>query len=521
MKSVNQPTGDRQRHFTPQSLSDMKQEPVSVLIVDDRPIVGEAVRRLLATETDIQVHYCSDPTRAVEMATEIQPTVILQDLVMPEIDGLMLLRFFRANPATRHIPIIVLSTQENPTQKAEAFANGANDYLVKLPHQIEFIARVRYHSTAYLNFRQRHEAELIRQYNQELERRVAQRTRQLEEVLDHLKQTQAKLVHREKMSGLGQMVAGIAHEINNPISFIAGNVAHSTEYTRDLLDLIQLYQETYPNPTPEIEALHEEIDVEFIRQDLPKIMSSMQAGSDRIRQIVENLRSFSRFDESKIKPVNLHEGIESTLQILQHRLHHTNIQLVKDYADLPTVECDAGSLNQVFLNILTNAIDAVESSVDSHSSSVNSHSSSVSDPQSTSNNKGQMTNDKGQMTNNQIQMTNNQGQMTIRIRTEVIDGNVVAIRIADNGCGIAPEHLKRIFNPFFTTKEVGKGTGLGLSISYQIVVDKHKGSLHCESTPGEGTEFTIAIPLRHNNITHLCSSTERSPSPQLREIATA
>lgn len=451
--------------------------PVKVLLIDDRPIVGEAVRRLLINEADILFHYCSDPKKAIKIATEIEPTVILLDLVMPEIDGLVLLRFFRRLPVTRDIPIVMLSTKEEAQLKAEAFANGANDYLVKLPDKIELIARVRYHSTAYVNLLKRHEAELTRDYNKKLEKRVEERTHELKEALQNLQKTQTQLVQSEKMSGLGQLVAGIAHEINNPVNFISGNLNHVTEYTENLLGLVELYQKYYPNPVSEIEALTESIDLEFIREDLPKITTSMKQGSDRISDIVQNLRNFSRMDEAELKRVNIHEGIDSTVALLQHRLKETDIEIIKEYSDLPLVECYAGQLNQVFMNILTNAIDALDAGKKLHQSSENEHHRS-----------------------------------RIEIRTAIVKPDCVTVKITDNGPGILPEVEQRIFDPFFTTKEVGQGKGLGLSISYQIVVEQHKGVLHCVSKSGQRTEFWIEIPVRHNKIRHLSASTISSIS---------
>lgn len=299
---------------------------------------------------------------------------------------------------------------------------------------------------------------------QQSEARSREQALQLEQALHDLQQTQIQLVQTEKMSSLGQLVAGIAHELNNPITFISGNVSHANEYARDLLSLLHLYQQQYPNPTPKIQAEAEAIDVNFLIEDLPKILDSMKIGTDRIRQLVLSLRNFSRLDEAEKKPVDIHEGLDSTLLILQLRLkahaERPAIQVIKEYSDLPLVECYAGQLNQVFMNILANAIDALEE----YSS---------------------------ERTFAEIERHPN----TVWIRTGVSDGNHVSIRIADNGPGMTKAVLKRLFDPFFTTKPVGKGTGLGLSISHQIVVEKHGGQLTCCSTPGQGSEFAIKIPL--------------------------
>lgn len=299
----------------------------------------------------------------------------------------------------------------------------------------------------------------------ELFNQTRQQAQQLTQALHDLQATQTQLIQTEKMSSLGQLVAGIAHEINNPVNFIYGNLAHVSEYAVDLLGLLDLYDQQGLNSSPEICERAEEIDLEFITEDLPKTLSSMKVGIDRIRQIVLSLRNFSRLDEAEMKAVNIHDGIDSSLLILQHRLkakpESPAIELRKEYGDLPLVECYAGQLNQVFMNVLSNAIDAVD---DCRESKSEPHTS----------------------------------QITIRTSKSQMEGNIdsVVIRIADNGLGI-PEAIKaRICDPFFTTKPVGKGTGLGLSISYKIVVDKHHGVFKCDSQPGLGTEFWIEIPLR-------------------------
>ena len=296
------------------------------------------------------------------------------------------------------------------------------------------------------------------------EKRLRKEMARSEQALKALKKTQAQLIQNEKMSSLGQLVAGVAHEINNPINFIYGNLPHANEYMQELLKLIELYEQKYPNPDPEIEDLREEIELEFLIADLQKILSSMSIGANRIREIVLSLRNFSRFDEAEMKDVNIHEGIDSTLLILQNRLKatadHPEIQVVKEYGKLPLVECYPGQLNQVFINILSNAIDAIE----------HYHKTQHPNPEEYSG--------------------------TITIHTEVVENNTrVKIRIRDNGAGISPNNLSKLFDPFFTTKPVGKGTGLGLSISYQIIVDKHKGELTCVSEPGKGAEFCIEIPI--------------------------
>ncbi|XWK88858.1 MAG: PAS domain-containing protein [Phormidium sp.] len=294
----------------------------------------------------------------------------------------------------------------------------------------------------------------------ESEAQLRKQTEDLEQTLQELRRTQTQLVQSEKMSSLGQLVAGVAHEINNPVNFIFGNLSHAKEYTQDLLGLVELYQEHYPNPHPDIQAELEAIELDFLTEDLPKLLNSMKVGADRIQKIVASLRTFSRMDEAEMKEVNIHEGIDSTLMILQNRLKakpdRPEIKVTKQYGNLPLVECYAGQLNQVFMNIVANAIDALE---DAYNAKI------LVNP-------------------------------TITIHTKIIENNQVMIILTDNGQGIPDQVKSRLFDPFFTTKPIGKGTGMGLSISYQIITEKHHGTLDCFSEPGKGTEFVIKIPLK-------------------------
>jgi signal transduction histidine kinase len=293
-----------------------------------------------------------------------------------------------------------------------------------------------------------------------IETKLNLQTQHLEETLLELQRTQAQMIHTEKMSGLGQMVAGVAHEINNPVSFVYSNLKPAREYARDFIELLELYQQEYSQPLPQIKDKIEEIELDFIKEDFMKLLDSMEVGTERIYKIVLSLRNFSRLDEAEFKKVDIHDGIDSTLMILGNQLKATSeyseIQVIKEYGDIPDVECYPSQLNQVFMNIIANAIDAFRVKANS--------------------------------------LENNSNQ--IIISTHQAD-NFVKIIIADNGCGMPSEIHSKVFDPFFTTKQVGKGAGLGLSISYEIITDKHGGKLSFYSVPMKGTKFAIEIPVMH------------------------
>jgi two-component system NtrC family sensor kinase len=426
----------------------------TILIVDDNSanlgVLSDAL-----SQAGFEVRVAKSGKMALERVKYALPDLILLDVMMPEMDGFETCRRLQANPETTHIPVIFMTALSDTANKVEGFQLGAVDYITKPFQQEEVLARVKLHLKLHVL------AEKLEEKNMLLEQKVVEVSKAYED----LQQMQIKLIQSEKMSGLGQLAAGIAHEINNPINFIAGNLSYAQEHAHNLLKIIHLYQEDYVNPTPRIQAAIDEIELDFLEEDFIKILKSMNLGTQRIQEIVKSMRIFSRVDEAEVKTVNIHQGIDSTLTILHHRLKakpdHPEIELIKEYGQLPQVECHAGQLNQVFMNIISNAIDALDESNQQRSFA-------------------------------EIQQHPNR----IQISTKVIDDNWVAIHISDNGRGVCETVGPKLFDPFFTTKPIGKGTGLGLSISYQIIVEKHGGRLYCQPILGKGIEFVIEIPIR-------------------------
>lgn len=426
----------------------------TILIVDDNSanlgVLSDAL-----SQAGFEVRVAKSGKMALERVKYALPDLILLDVMMPEMDGFETCRRLQANPETTQIPVIFMTALSDTANKVEGFQLGAVDYITKPFQQEEVLARVKLHLKLHVL------AEKLEEKNMLLEQKVVEVSKAYED----LQKMQIKLIQSEKMSGLGQLAAGIAHEINNPINFIAGNLGHAQEYAHNLLKIIHLYQEDYVKPTPRIQAAIDEIELEFLEEDFIKILNSINLGTQRIQEIVKSMRIFSRVDEAEVKTVNIHDGIDSTLTLLHHRLKvkpdHPEIELIKEYGQLPQVECHAGQLNQVFMNIISNAIDALDESNQQRSFA-------------------------------EIQQHPNR----IQISTKVIDDNWVAIHISDNGRGVCETVGPRLFDPFFTTKPIGKGTGLGLSISYQIIVEKHGGRLYCQPVSGKGIEFVIEIPIR-------------------------
>ncbi|MEH2055483.1 MAG: hybrid sensor histidine kinase/response regulator [Nostoc sp.] len=411
-----------------------------ILIVDDNPTNLSVLCEALNSE-GFRFRVAVDGESAIAQAERNQPELILLDVQMPGIDGFETCRRLKANPITQNIPIIFTTALADTESKTKGFSLGAVDYIPKPFAQEEVIARVRVHLQ-------------LKQLTEFLEQQVSDRTKALQ-------QAQVQLVQQEKLSTLGELVAGIGHEMNNPINFISSNIPPLQGHITAVTQLLALYEQEYPNPTAQITTAIVKLDMNFVLEDMPKILNSLQLGSERIQNLSDSLRNFSRSDTDAKISADLHQGLDSTLMILQHRLKangdRPTIEVIKSYGVLPQIYCYLGQMNQVFMNILANAIDALDEAII-----------------------------QGKISNVIPQ---------IKIATEIDSKQLVVIRIADNGVGIPERLKKRLFEPLFTTKNVGKGTGLGLSIAYQIVVEKHKGVLDVNSQPGVGTEFIIKIPM--------------------------
>ncbi|MGB3297554.1 MAG: response regulator [Phormidesmis sp.] len=411
--------------MTLQPLYNLALSNATILIVDDSP---DNLRVLSATLTaaSYDIRCAKNGSMALKaIALADLPDLILLDIQMPDVDGYEVCRRLKEDVRSQHIPVIFISALDDTLDKVKAFSAGGVDYITK-PFQVEeVLARVR---------------------------------NQLS-----IQAAQVQLAQAEKMASLGQLVAGIAHEINNPVSFIQGNITCLEGYAQDLLRLVATYQQQYPKPTAAVESVAHDIDLDYLQADLPKVLQSMTVGTDRIANIIKSLRNFSRLDEANYKRADIHEGLEGTLLILESRLkasgRFAKIDLVKNYDELPLTFCWPGALNQVFMNMTANAIDAIDSK---------------------------------RLAMSEAELQQYQPQITISTAQAE---QFIVIQIEDNGCGMTEAVKARLFNPFFTTKPAGIGTGLGLPSSRQIIHDQHQGQLICESQLGLGSQFTIRLPI--------------------------
>ncbi|OKH53551.1 hybrid sensor histidine kinase/response regulator [Calothrix sp. HK-06] len=428
----------------------------TILIVDDNQNNLKVLCEAIA-DSGWEILVANDGESAIEQAQYAHPDLILLDVMMPGIDGFDTCQHLKSNSLTREIPIIFMTALSDTIDKVKGLSIGGVDYVTKPFHTDEVLARINVHLQLRSLNKQLEEQKL------DLEKRVAVRTNELSQALHELQQSQLQLVQSEKMSTLGQLVASVAHEINNPVGFITGNLSHLADYTYKIINHLQIYRRNYSEPVIEIIQDEKEICLDELIKEIPDVISSMEVGIDRISNISTSLRNFSRSDTSSKVEFDIHQGIESTLMILKPRLKsnkkHPQIEIIKQYGNLPLVNCYPGQLNQVFMNVVSNAIDALEESVEFLE-----------------------------------KQEKNQAILTINIITKQENEEYISILIKDNGLGMNAETEARIFDQFFTTKSIGKGTGLGLSISRQII-EKHGGTISCTSNLGQGTKFTIKIPI--------------------------
>ncbi|WP_439342625.1 sensor histidine kinase [Vacuolonema iberomarrocanum] len=430
---------------------DTSMKDIELLVVDDTVANLEVISEILSSAR-YNVSAVTSGKRALKQLQSQAPALILLDIQMPEMDGFETCRQIKANPNTAGIPIIFITALSDAESVVKGFALGAVDYITKPFRKTELLARVRTQLNLYF-------------LTERLEEQVINRTAELKTTLEKLQQSQLQIVQSEKMATLGNLVAGVAHEINNPLGFLNGSVNNGKGYVQDLLEHLALYQQHCPNPTDVIQDHAKEIDLDFLSEDLPKLLSSMKEATNRIKDISTSLRTFSRTDIDHKISANLHEGLDSTLMILKYRLkaneHRPAIKIVKEYGNVPVINCFPGQLNQVFINILANAID--------------------------------MFDEMAQKTTFETFETQPQ---TITIQTEVLsETEWVEVRIRDNGTGMTDEVEARVFDHAFTTKGVGQGTGLGLAIAHQIITETHGGKLTAESALGKGSTFAIQLPL--------------------------
>ncbi|MEM9215140.1 MAG: response regulator [Cyanobacteria bacterium P01_F01_bin.150] len=434
-----------------------------ILVVDDEPANLSLLKEALSA-TGLKIRVVTSGLKAIEIARKHPPRLILLDVAMPEIDGFETCQRLKADVQTANIPIIFATAFSELDQKIQAFSLGAVDYITKPFHVEEVLARVKVQlALQALNTN-------LQEKNQALEREVQARglaeknltesNHKLQHSLQALQKAQVQLIQSKKMSSLGQMMAGIAHEINNPINFIYGNIQYLRQPILDIFRLIDQYTIDYPEETKTIANLKNELDLNFLKTDIPKVLTSIHDGVNRIQDILTSLRIFSHLNEAERKKTSIEKGIDSVLLILGNHIQEQHnrpaIRIIKQYSNLPLIYCYPGTLNQVFWHIIINAIDALEEQID-----------------------------------HAIQTP------AITIKT-ALEKESVSIKISDNGSGIPENVQEKIFDPFFSTKSVGNGKGLGLAISHQIIVEQHGGTLKVESNTGQGLTFTILLPLRKN-----------------------
>lgn len=441
------------------------EQQTQILIVDDTPTNIKVLFNLLK-EAGFKVLVANSGEIALSSLEKVTPDLILLDIQMPGIDGFETCRLLKENATTQEIPVIFMTAISDVEHKVKGLELGAVDYITKPFQHQEVLARVKVHLKMRELQKNLEEKNLeLEQLNKTLEHKVEERTNNLQETVDELQDIQDQLVNHEKMSALGQLMAGVAHEINNPINFIVGNLKYAEQYIQDLVDLLALYKEKLTEPDVDIENKIEEIDLDYLLTDLPQLIASMKEGTCRISQISTSLRIFARSDADAKVEFDIHDGINSTLLILKHRFkanqNRAGIRVVKNYGKLPKINCYPGQLNQVFMNIISNAIDALEDS---------------------------------SIGKSKAEIEANPNQIIITTEFEP-SAETATIFIQDNGFGISPEIQAKIFDRLFTTKSVGVGTGLGLSLSRQIIEEKHNGKILCKSEPGKGAEFIIEIPV--------------------------
>lgn len=422
---------------------------IEILVVDDTLANLDVITETLSS-THYNVSAVTSGKRALKQLQQETPSLILLDIQMPEMDGFETCRCIKANPNTANIPIIFITALSDTESIVKGFALGAVDYITKPFREAELLARVHTHLSLHL-------------LTESLEQQVNYRTAELQSALEQVHRSKLQLVQQEKMSALGNLVAGVAHEVNNPVGFLNGSISNAKDYLQDFSDYLSLYQQQHPPISPVLQEKATEIDLEYLLQDFPKMLDSMQTACDRIHSISTSLRIFSRTDKTLKVKADLHEGLDSTLLILKYRLKANDqrpmIQVVKNYGALPLVDCFPGQLNQVFMNILANAIDMFD-----------------------------------EMACTLPYQTLEANPQIITIQTAVTE-DFINIRLKDNGKGMDNTVVHKIFDHLFTTKEADKGTGLGLAIAHQIITKKHGGTINVISKIGKGSEFQIRLPF--------------------------